>query len=400
MPSDRTKLISEQSLIKSIQFISRQLFTVTAARLILAILFIAFAAAAFYKPGYDWDALAYMALAVEPDFATPADLHQFIYDSVKATIPPDGWQLLAHFDAYREAQLTSADNFNSMLGFYRMKMAYIAMVAVAAKFTGIVYAPWLISAGFGLGCLVLFYIFVFKLGMERYFVLTIPLLLASDLPWLIRLPTPDAMSCFFLLLGSYLYIFQNRPSGYAAWFLAIVTRPDNLVFLIALLIVQTIRRDIKAWEYACIALGTLCYFWATGQGSDRGQSAHLGWWAHFYFTNIEYSTNMNDFTVPFSFKTYLGTVLNSTVQMIYKASWFHMYLATLFAYAWTKMRASSTSDIWDGFIIITILAIGARLIVFPFMSGRLLAPMALLAGLALLAKLKDRWHGNEKLLIS
>ena len=56
-------------------------------------------AVSYFKPQTDWDALAYIAVAMEARFNDPTALHAYVYDLLKSSVKPAEYATLTQADA-------------------------------------------------------------------------------------------------------------------------------------------------------------------------------------------------------------------------------------------------------------------------------------------------------------
>lgn len=357
-----------------------KLFTRPAARLLLLLLIAASVAIAYVKPDHGWDVVAYVGAAVQDRFTSVEDLHKFTFDEVQRTVTPEAWdELIDGGHPWRVAAYASPETFASSLQLYSVKFLFVEAVEKLGPLIGLGYAPWVLGFLFGILSILAAYAFLVRLDLERYFVLFVPVLLAATFPDLLRNAGPDSMNCFFLLAGAYAYAFASRPWGYVLFALAVLTRPDSLVFVVALVLVQAVRRDISLREGAAALLCPLAYLLATTQAH------HAGWWTHFYYTHIEY-VDLNGFDIPFAMSLYAEAVARYVAQMFIRDGWFHVYLLLLGLYCLVWLSTGKERSVWDAMILASVLSFGARMAVFPYMSGRIMCFTAAIAGLALMAR--------------
>ena len=367
--------------------ISRGLFTRGAARAALVLLLIAFTGAAYFGPEYNWDLFAYIGCAVETEFRSVAALHAFVFETVQQAVEPEGWSKLIHGGSrWRESAYSSPQVFGSVLDFYRVKVLFVAAIGLLGKVMNIAHAPFLIGWLFGILSLLTVYTALVRLDMERFFVLAVPIILGANLQWLCRLPTPDSMSCFFLLAGVYAYVFKSRLLAHIIFASAVLARPDSLAFVAALVLVQIVRRDISLAELAAASASPVCYLLATRL------TGHPGWWPHFYYTHLEY-IDMTGFSVPMQFRLYLDVLARELPKVLMKYGWMHMYLALLVGYAGLNLRRDKSADVWDAMVLSTLVALAARAFIFPHMTGRIMCAYVLIAGFALAGRAAASFPG-------
>jgi hypothetical protein len=360
----------------------RFVLTPVGGRTVFALFALGLCAVAVLRPAYGWDLIAYVAVTKEAQFETPVELHGWTYDLLRRSVGEAGWKDLTDFDDWRRNLYTNPDHFVSQLGFYRPKAGYVWAIDFLGQWTGAYEAGWILSFVFGLGIMAVFLRALTRLELDAAALFFIPVMLAANVQWLIRLPSPDAMSGFFVIAAIYLWVFRAPAWGYAVLALAVLTRPDNLLLVMGLAIAQVLTRRVSWQDGFGLLVGGLA-FWMTKQAGE-----HVGWWPHFYFTNVAYVADMKAFDVPFTFKLYLSAVLNGVVQAIYKESWLHIYLLMIASYVVVRRIDPKPVDAWDVIVLGALLALGGRIIAFPFLSSRIMCPTVLMTALAVAAHLR------------
>lgn len=361
------------------------LMTRRGGTLIFGIFVVLVASVAILRPAYGWDIIAYVAVTKEHQFKTAAELHGWVYGELSRVVGPAGWKDLTDFDDWRRNLYRNADHFVSQLGFYRPKAGYVWSIAALGGWLGPYQAGWVLSFAFGIGVLLVFFRVLVRLRLEASMLLLVPVLLASNVQWLIRLPTPDAAAAFFILLSAYLLAFRGALLAYAAMAMAVLFRPDALLMVIGLVLSRAVLGRLTWQDGAGVLLG------AAGFAMTKLAGAHVGWWPHFYFTNVVYVADMTAFDVPFTLKTYGSAVLNGVIQAVYKESWFHVYALLLVVYGIARMLAPSPATAWDVLMLTVLLALGGRIVAFPFLSSRIMCPTVLVTALAVVATLQASW---------
>lgn len=336
---------------------------------------------AIVKPSLNWDLLAYAAVVAEPDYGTAEALHAHVYESVRKAAGETDWQKLIDLDAWRRGVYADAGAFMSQLNFYRVKVGYIQLMKQVASVTGLIHAPYVISLFFGLATVAVFFAALRRMRIEAFAILFIPVLLAAQIQWITRVATPDAMSCFLLLAGLAVWAMRSRIAGHGLLAMAVLVRPDSLLIAIGLGVAQLLSGRGDWRDAVGFVVAAACYAVTAALGD------HIGWWPHFYYTNVSYLVDMRTFAVPFSIPVYLGAVLNGVVLAIHKEGWLHMYLAVLLAYAGLRFLDRRPFDAWDAVVLAGLFALGARILLFPFLSARLMCPTVLAGALAVGARL-------------
>ena len=186
------------------------------------------------RPYYNWDMVAYVAVALI-DAGEPAEtVHRKTYDIVAAALPPDRFAELTQSNAYREAVAADAARFAAQLPFYTVKPVYPAVMSVLyrAGMNPVTASVAVSAAGYAGICLLLY---VWTARWLRPLVAVPVAALLSLCPYLTpiaQLSTPDALSVLVLLAGLFCIIEIDRPlSGAAILVGSILVRPENVIYV-------------------------------------------------------------------------------------------------------------------------------------------------------------------------
>lgn len=205
---------------------------------------------------YNWDVLAYAAVAQKMAGVARADLHASTYTHADVIIPAENYRALVEGQSgstYRQRMATSPEAFLKQLPYYKIKLAYpalmsalicfglnpIAATAYVSMFAYIgltvVLLKWL--AGF------LPWLVAFSLGAA---IITQPLLLAQS-----YVPTPDTLSALCVLSAFALLAHRTMRWALLIGVGSLLVRPDNIIPLAAFAGIATI---LGHWRFAAAAL--------------------------------------------------------------------------------------------------------------------------------------------------
>lgn len=160
------------------------------------------------KPLRNWDMIMYVAAAYYKDGHRGPDLTRKTYGEIKKTVSSKKFSTLIA-GKYRETVFEDPSSLEQQIPFYSIRVGYIELIRLLKK-AGLNYAKstYVISAVFAsLSVLVLGGIILktaVPIGM-------LPVVVAvTGYTELARLSTPDAMACFFSLLGIYGLMTKGR----------------------------------------------------------------------------------------------------------------------------------------------------------------------------------------------
>lgn len=278
-----------------------------AAKTLLAwALFAAFlvwvAVLAFAHCFYNWDMVAYAALAM--DWSGTADPHGAVYRAFEAEVPESVMRELIA-DGYPRQVAESSEAFASQLPFYVVKPLYIAVLAGLHRLgVPIVAAIQAVSAlGVMLTCTLMLSWLRRHLSLGAAVLLTVALAYASRLVDLARVGTPDALSVLVVLLALFL-ICERRLSvaGSLLLLLAIAVRTNNVVFFVLATGFLALREAPPVRRRLLAVLGGGLVLWAVIGAFGRS------WWTLFHHTLVQPLVFVDQFDGPFSWALY-GRVL-------------------------------------------------------------------------------------------
>jgi hypothetical protein len=344
----------------------------------LYVLLVAFAA--IVLPDTNWDMLPYIAVAEEGNFPNPQALHDYAYGVVKSGVSAGDYLALTDDGGgYRTRMASDAAAFHSMLPMYRVKFLYAetlsalnhvmspvaamrAVQAVSALLFGAVMLLWMRSAG--------------ALALAPIMAAA---LMVAEFPYAARSNTPDMLCSALLLGGLYAYMRQRQAATAILLLLAVLVRPDNVIFVgvFAVLLIA-----FRQWNAGVVA-GALASFAAYFAISHW--AGHPGWWPHLYFSSVEQQMNMDGFDPAFSVVLYAKAFVNAVVRSLTFNTWVGVAVLALAGWYATD-RAGFKLDRRAGILFAAlVLAALAKFVVFPIHDNRiyfpnLIPPFLLLAG--------------------
>lgn len=298
-----------------------------AGALAIVLMILLSAAYALVKPDYNWDMIAYTGAALENRYPDAAGLHAETWRQIDAVVPVDAQPVLKTSDAYRQAQWESPENFQSQLGMYRVKTAYIALLRAVEPVAGLVRGAMLLgvatSAAFGI--LVLWIMWREK-ALAAGLALA-PALLIAGYARMTSSVAPDMLVA--LISTAALYALYRGRDGLGCLLLVLATlvRPDGVIFAFALLIAAVFFG--KRWALPALAF-VASFAVATAMSKLGG---HPGWWAHFWFSTVETQASMAGFHPDFSLAAFLKGYVRGLLSSVHGANWLSMLVLMTFGWA-------------------------------------------------------------------
>lgn len=287
--------------------------------LAMLVFFICMAPAAVFiykKPHYNWDMLAYMALAVNRDHQDIQAVHTITYQSAKENIPAYEYGLLVQPAEGHRAQLAESDTlFYNNLSFYAVKPLYNLSVYAAYK-AGIPLPRATILPGvlaFLLMGLALFHWMKKYLSLIFAFAASLLLMYSGFMIHTARISSPDTLSA--LTLFSAFYFMAESKSFIMTsllLLLAVFIRMDNALTAILILGFLSFtgskeKRLPLKWLLLMILLLGISYFIVSGM------SGQFGWGGLFYPKFLHYLNEAGNYQQSFSLKTYLSLMYSKAI---------------------------------------------------------------------------------------
>lgn len=353
---------------------------------VFAVFLIWIAYLAFFQCFYNWDMLAYAAVAME--WSGTPDVHDATYQAFQSQVPESEMQKLTA-SGYSERMAEDPEAFLSQLAFYSVKPGYVGLLAGLHRLgVPIVTAIQAVSALSVMlaSALVLVWLRRF-LSPIAAVVLTVALAYASRLVDLARVGTPDALSVLVVLTALFLILErQLRVGGALMLLLAVSVRTNNVIFFVLAIGYLALRSSAPLRNRLVAVLGGGVALYALISASGHN------WWTLFHHTFIQPIFDVGQFRTPFSWSLY-GRVLASAGRellvrdiMISSVLWFFVVLAVLLL-----LHRPSLGP-WLGLVAINLAAL---FVLFPLIGNwdRFLVPFYLWIAVALIGSIQPARRG-------
>lgn len=353
-----------------------------AGPIVLLLAFGAIAAFDWLRPIYNWDLVAYLASAMQSQFANFDDLHRQVFSTLKVGLPQAEYQSIVAGDEYRLHQFTNPNALQSMLGMYDVKWLYVTLLTFLGPIFGWLKAPVIIN----MAALALLY-FSLWAWLSRFKLMTlapmvVALVLGLGLPDAYRVSTPDFLALALMTSGVLMLDRGRTLIALVPLTLAVLARPDGAaaVCMIALFLIAF--QDPR-WKLgvALLFLGTGAYFFT------KIMSTSPGWWVHLWFSTYQMQNTLEGFAPAFSIQVYVTAFMYNLARAMAENNWLGFYIAAIVAWLWMVSESKSDERIREPRAVLIsalIFALAAKFIVFPLHDTRtylpLLFPMILLIG--------------------
>jgi len=341
------------------------------------------AAAGWFFPINNWDMFAYLASAHEATGVTdPVALHAYAYETMRANVSEGDFTVLTQDREYRIHQYTDPAAFYTMLGFYRVKLLYVETAAWLSGYVDGYTALKLLSV---VPSVLIGFIVTLWLVKERALhlaPLAVALLVTALFGDVSREGTPDAISSLAFIAAIFAFLARREGLVFGLLVLTFLARPDHLAYVGVLMVVSLMLGQRSWGTIAAFFVSLALYVPMTKAGG------HPGWWTHFYFTHVEFVPTLAGFDPDFSIVTYLKTQMRVLVRSLVEETWLAVMIIGCFAWWQMVLRGVRLSSRETCILVATVLAIGAKLVVFPLHETRFWFPYLIVFGMVLISAMR------------
>ena len=207
------------------------------------------------NPDRNWDMIAYVAASYYQEGYRGADLTKQTYGEIKKEVSDKKFAKLVAGE-YRNTVFRDPAALEQQLPFYAIRVGYIELIRLFNKL-GLSYArsTYVISAIFASLSILVLGLIILRTGTP---IAVLPVVVAvTGYPELAGLSTPDAMACFFSLLGIYSLLTKRRLVFLVAAALPLVR--TDFILLSGLLMIYTYFKVSRFFSLFSILLSVAFY---------------------------------------------------------------------------------------------------------------------------------------------
>ena len=188
--------------------------------------------------------------------------------------------------------------FHSMLPMYRVKFLYAEILAGLSKVMPPVAAMSAVQVFSTLlfGAIVL--LWLRSAGALALAPVAAAVLIVAEFAYAARSNAPDMLCSALLLGGLYAHTRQRQVASAILLFLAVLVRPDNVIFVGVFAVLLLAFRQWSPGALAAAVASFAAYF------AISHWAGHPGWWPHLYFSSVQQQMNMDGFDPAFSVVLY------------------------------------------------------------------------------------------------
>ncbi len=289
------------------------------------------------RPDYNWDMLAYIGSALENRYEDPVDLHRETWAEISKGAREGQLYNLQYGNPYNVHQWENPADFESQLSMFRVKIAYVQALRLLEPIFGLTHASILLNVLplLGIGLLALFWLREEK-ALQASFLL-IPALMLADLTHMTTAVTPDMLLAVLSLVAVYWLMKGKDIAACVLLFASVLVRPDNIIFVFALLLTAL----VFGWRKLPIAV-TFAVSFISCVAIEK-LSGHPGWWPHFYFSCVQIQHSMINFSPDFSLFAMAHGYVRGLMVAFIDNDWPGLYVILIAAWALLQ-RAGKMGD--------------------------------------------------------
>jgi hypothetical protein len=324
------------------------------------------------RPHYNWDMIAYMAVALIDEGASAAAAHDEVYKVAAETVPATAFRNLTQSTPHLILDYRDPDRFAMVLPFYTVKPLYPALMALLHKAgVNLVAASLVVTATFYVAtCLLLFFWISRWVGPLASGPLTCLIAFLPYLTDVLRLATPDMMSLFCIMLGVYGAIERKSTAlCIVAFTLAVAARPESIIYSLGIAAYVAVTRKAfygsLAWAAASLAL-----YWL-----ETRLSGNYGWKTLMYYTFVDSTVDLPNFRSPLGIADYLRIYIRGIDTTVFSQSeGFGTAVLLAFGAVARKLHAREWRDPYLQLVFLAFVFMAVRTMILPADAYRALLP--------------------------
>lgn len=311
-----------------------------------------------------WDVVPYMGAVISIDESDAKLVHEKTYQLLKEGTTKEEQQKLIDGHPFCKSIYHNQNYFTQQLPFFQVKILYVYSAYVLFKL-GIplydaLYLIVLISS-----VLLLFIVYIW---LKKYYGNGISLLLTVIIfmCWFnvrsLTISSPDALAALFFILAVYFYLEKNKLNlTYLFLFLAALTRPDHLFFVLCFYGISILFSKVKPSLFSTISMITcmISVLFISNIYQYNG-------WQMFYRSFIDLTVSPQTDAGKFSVEVYLNGLHHGIKQSLTHKSTYVFIIALLFPFVFLKQLSSSEKIIF--FSVLSSVVI--RFLIHPWLEER------------------------------
>lgn len=314
---------------------------------------------------YNWDAIAYTMAVQLDEGKTTEEAHEYTYQTLEREVDPGLYQALCCSGQYRQDQYASAENLESMMPMYALKPGYILLIRAVKDVFGLseYQSMKYISVASSLILSIIFLLtFIVQRGVIQF--LWIPLVFLSQILFLGKLMTPDAITTVIFIGSIYFLIKKNLYLSFLLMAISLSFRPDMIVAAGLLGLLPAIEKEYRISIFNSVLF--LSIYFLISNSID-----HNGWWSHFYTSLVSTQSNLDSFNPNFDSSKYFEILLGNLNWVLNDINYITWFATTLVILVVSLYLLIEKGDAWINIIsFVLALAIIIKFLIFPKVDAR------------------------------
>lgn len=320
------------------------------------------------KPLSNWDNIGYAGAVLQIENKMDyIDIHQQVFESVKNNASPRTFKLSIgegeEKGNYRKVVYENPKSHKEIIHLYKLKILYVLHAYVLYKFkVPLALCAVYVSIIFYILTSISFYFFcknLLHINISYIAILALAIATSPTMRLMATLSSPDMMSCFFVLLSSYLVIKNINPCFlFLSLCLAIWTRPDNAIYATILIsALYFFKSNIYSAKNALLGITTT----VTSFLFINYYIIHPSWSVWFFNTFIE------SLNYPLSEPTHIDTIsyLKTLLKKCHKFIYPTLILSILLSLIYQLSKISPLKSVTKALLTTLITSLIIRFLIFP-----------------------------------
>ena len=314
---------------------------------------------------YNWDAIAYTMAVQLDEGKTTEEAHEYTYKTLESEVEPGLFNALCCSGQYRQDQYSSPDNLKSMMPMYALKPGYILLIRAVKGLTGIseYQSMKYISLVSSLILAFIFFIaFFWQKGLLQF--LWIPLVFFSQILFLGKLMTPDAVTTVVFIGSIYFLLRKSLYISFLLMGLALTFRPDMIVAAGLLGLLPALDKNYRMAIINSVLFLSIYFLISTSID-------HNGWWSHFYTSLVSTQSNLDTFNPVFDLNKYKEILLGNLNWLLNDMNYITWFATTFIILIASSYLLSEQKNSWINIIsVVLALSIFVKFLIFPKVDAR------------------------------
>ena len=347
---------------------------------------------AIKKPVQTWDILGYAAVVEAQKSDDKTAIHSAVYRGFKAYASDEKFNDLVNSSGYRKTMYNDVEAFNQQIPFYKMRVLFIALIALVTGFgINVFFASHIVVAVAATLGLMAFYYAYRRLIHPAFWLITPMFFIVLEGLGIARMVTADPLAFLWVGLISYAFIHKKWFFLFGLLVSSVSVRTD-LLLLVAIILSYLIvfKPNLRLASIVTLIASIGVYWWVNNYAEN------YGWHTVFHYAIV---SDMSA-THPLEYGSRLITPAQYVSEIVSNLSgfidepplllfltlvFFQFILVFILAGSKTKTFISNASKNKTVVLtVISVLYVAAHYLLFPLLENRFFVAEYMIALLGLL----------------